>query len=238
MRTITPKPLVALYEKMMDLYVHHLTDCYVISFPKCGRTWIRVMLAKALALHFKDPGDLAIHLDPMRVMRVGSGKGPGIQFKHDGSSYVETMITGQTRRNYQKYKGKKVIFLVRDPRDVMVSYYFHLTRRRRGAYKESQSEFIRDPLLGVGKLLEFMNGWYEHRKVPSDFLLVRYEDLHQDPAGELRKVMEFLGLDDVSDEAISKAVEYSEFENMRRMSLHDFKNLKIIATRTRTTLKV
>lgn len=218
-----------LYGKIVTSYFHRITDCYVISFPKSGRTWLRVLLAKALSLHFSDERDLSVHLEPLRVMRFGPGKGPGIRFRHDGSSFKDIARTERTEESYSKYKDKKVILLVRDPRDVIVSYYFHLTRREKDLYEKSTSEFIRDPILGVDSIIKFMNGWYEHRNVPSDFLLVRYEDLHKDPAGELRKVMEFLGLDDVSDEVIARAVEYSEFENMRRLSLHDFKNLEIIA---------
>jgi hypothetical protein len=226
---IAPKPLMTLYGKIVALYFHHITDCYILSFPKCGRTWLRVMLAKALSLHFLDKRDISVHLEPLKVMRVGAGKGPGIRFRHDGSSAVGTIIKERTKKYYQKYRRKKVIFLVRDPRDVMVSYYFHLTQRTKSAYQRSKSWFIRDPSIGVDFLIKFMNGWYEYRHVPSGFLLVRYEDLHQDPAGELRRVMVFLGLSDVSEEVIKRSVEYAEFDNMRRMSLNEFKNLDMIA---------
>jgi hypothetical protein len=67
-------------------------------------------------------------------------------------------------------------------------------------------------------MIAFVKGWYEHRHVPSDFLLVRYEDLHHDPAAELRRILAFVGLN-VSDEIIEASVDYASFDNLRKMSL-------------------
>ena len=34
---------------------HRKSDVYLISYPKCGRTWLRVMIGKAVMLHFNLP---------------------------------------------------------------------------------------------------------------------------------------------------------------------------------------
>ena len=113
--------------KIAQSYRHYCADCYVISYPKCGRTWLRVMIAKALALHYKI--SLETVFDPSDVIKAGCRKAPRIGFRHDGADLIPDPSKKSFKRKYQKYKNKKVIFLVRDPRDVLVSYYFHRTRR-------------------------------------------------------------------------------------------------------------
>jgi len=205
--------------KIASLYRHYQTDCYVISYPKCGRTWLRVMLAKALALHFEDPRDIVI--DPMEVVRNNNQRGPIIQFTHERSAKSPAVETKQGEKRYQQYTHKKIIFLVRDPRDVLVSHYFQQTRRRGNYHDLSLKDFVRHPLWGADRVVAFMKGWYEHRGVPSDFLLVRYEDLHRNPAGELHRILTFVDLEDVSDEIVRTSVDYASFDNMLKMSLNE-----------------
>lgn len=203
--------------KIVNLYFHYHTDCYVISFPKCGRTWLRVMLAKALALYFGDPRDIVF--DPMDVVRNNYQRGPLIRFTHGRVNKPPIVEAKHSEERYQKYARKKVIFLVRDPRDVLVSYYFQRTRRKNESY--DLGYFVRHQWWGIDRVVAFMKGWYEHRHVPSDFLLVRYEDLHRNPAGELHRILTFVDLEDVSDEIVRTSVDYASFDNMLKMSLNE-----------------
>jgi hypothetical protein len=57
--------------------------------------------------------------------------------------------------------------------------------------------------------------------VPKALLLVRYEDLHADPSGQLRRIVDFLGLPAVSDETIAGAVAASTFDRMRDLEVSD-----------------
>ena len=101
------------------------SDVYILSFPKCGRTWLRMMLAKAFALI--DGEDVSDYFTsapaPDRNMRI--------IFDHEDSGGLSAYDALETDKT--KYKNEKVLFLVRDPRDVMVSYYFQMTRRTRNA---------------------------------------------------------------------------------------------------------
>lgn len=215
--------LLGVYRYFVSIYRHHKTDYYVISYPKCGRTWIRVMLAKSLALYFGDPRDIVY--EPSDVINNVRANGPVVRFTHDGSG--DPPDPKIDNRRYYRYANKRVIFLVRDPRDVMVSYYFQRTRRQNESY--SLSDFIRHPWWGIDRLIDFMRGWYEHRHVPLDFLLVRYEDLHRDPKIELRRILQFLGIIDISDDIIRNAVSYASFDNMRKMSLSELKHWSVLA---------
>jgi len=220
MKALIPKQWLWVLKNMKNLYAHYRTDCYVISYPKCGRTWLRMMLAKTLALHFKDPQGIVF--DPSDVIRKGHYSGPRIRFTHDGAVRPLAIERRQPKKVYLQYRKKKVILLIRDPRDILVSYYFHRSRRMNESHE--LGSFVRHSWWGADRVTAFMKGWYEHRHVPSGFLLVRYEDLHSDPAAVLREILAFINLCGVSDEVIRSSVAYANFENMHRMSLNELRS--------------
>lgn len=191
-------------------------DAVLISFPKCGRTWLRLMIGRALALHFGLPFDRP---DPLIDLEALTRSCPGISrvlVTHDDKPH--RLAPEDLRRSKSAYRRKKVILLVRDPRDVIVSLYFERTRRDRDyPYLGTLEEFVAEPVGGLESLLAFYSIWAAEREVPSTFLLVRYEDLHADPLRELRRVLEVLGVRDVPDGVVAEAVDGARFERMRAM---------------------
>lgn len=202
-------------ERFPPSWLNHLVDVYLLSYPKSGRTWLRLMLGKVLALRFGLENVDLLELYHLTLSLPGV---PRIKAVHDESPHLKTVDELPVSKT--RYRDEKVILLVRDPRDVMVSCYFEEIKRQK-RYQGSLSSFIRDERFGVDGLIHWMNVWSENRSVPSDFLLVRYEDMHADTEGELRRVVEFLGLDGIRDAIIRQAVEFSSFGNMRRMESED-----------------
>lgn len=201
-------------------YLHLLTDCYVVSYPKSGRTWLRVMLAKLLAQHYNYAHEFVV--DPLKVIRCSNSHGPRIQFTHHGPDQTPT-----ERRNYSRFHGRKVVFLVRDPRDVLVSYYFQRTRREGENYE--LPEFIRHPWWGIDRVISYMNEWYDHREEPDDFLLIRYEEMHRKTFETLQTVATFVGLEQVDPVHLQNAVAYASFQNMLRLSTGALRHVSKLA---------
>ena len=156
-------------------------DALVISIPKSGRTWVRAFLsatiARVMSTLYADP--------PKTTWRI-----PRIIYSHD---LFEHRSKG---RWWDKVRGKylvpaselrraKVLFLVRDPRDAFVSHYVQLTRPSADAPDElkklTPSEMLRDPLLGIGQIVQTMNDWLTEFRDRPNVTLVRYEDLQQSP---------------------------------------------------------
>ena len=92
----------------------------------------------------------------------------------------------------------------------------------------SLSDFIRHDVFGARKLVEFNNMWFRNRKIPSDFLLISYEELHHSPHQVLKQVLEFMGAPDATDTVLEEAIEYSSFENLRKRELNnEFKSSRL-----------
>jgi len=191
---------------------------FVVSFPKAGRTWLRVMMAVAEA---GARGEA-----PERVVQEWLGSeaprlnGAPVLFTHGLSVPVDELAAAMSL--FLAYIGdRRRIFLVRDPRDTVVSYYFQeTTRRRRRALPESTSldSFVRHADYGIERILLFNQACSASlRDDPGPALLLAYEDLHSDAMGSLRSVLDFLEAAPEGDDVLRSAVEYGRFENMQRL---------------------
>lgn len=194
-----------------------LPDVFILSYPKSGRTWLRLMVGKALALHFSLDSISPLQIDEMVSTNTQI---PTIKFTHDDQPNLKTPAELSTSKS--EYKGKKVIFLVRDVRDVAVSYYFELTRRHTvnphyPSYEGDLSSFLHHDQGSVDTIIQYYNLWAKNRNIPAAFLLIRYEDMVENANQELRKVLDFLGLPEVQAETIHQAVEFACFDNMRKL---------------------
>jgi len=200
-------------------------DVHLISFPKCGRTWLVLLISKAIEKHFGIEGPDP--LTPYRYTRKVRGL-PYILPHHDGGPEFKRPEELETDKSF--YAGKKVIFLVRDPRDVTVSSYYQKTKRNIN-YQGSLRDYVYEPVGSVETNIAFYNIWARNRHVPEDFLLVTYEDLQQDTGEQLRRVLDFLGLSGVSDATIADAVDFCRFDNMRELEANNTLGSKRLAPR-------
>lgn len=185
-------------------------NAYIVSYPKCGRTWLRIMLQHYYRLlqvdvtPFIDPS--LLQTDQQQIVR----------FDHDQGNWVPAPRSYKTFRfNTAKFTNYPVIFLIRHPGDVLVSSWYHL-KYRENIYPGNLSQFIREELTGIRKVVEFMNMWLEHQNVPQPFLLISYETMKASPEASLRRVLEVLQ-NQPSDANIQKAVEAASFKNMKQM---------------------
>ena len=158
--------------------------------------------------------------DPLEIFDLTKAEPgiPTIEFTHD--DYPQLKPFDRLFPDKSIYQGKRVVLLVRDPRDVLVSYYFQYTRR--GAKERANdaqfdgtiSDFIRQDIGALKSIVAFYNIWVCNRTVPKSFHLLRYEALHHEPANELRTLIDFLGLPDFGASARDDAIKFAKFENM------------------------
>lgn len=189
-------------------------DVFLVSFPKSGRTWLRMMLGHALQTRFGFPERRLMFATKAGIDRPGM---PRILATHDDDPQVKR--AQRVFSDKRAYRDRKVIFLIRDPRDLLVSYYFHRSKRTTGDFRfeGDLDDFLSVDAGIVESLVAFYNAWARQREVPNGFLLVRYEDMHADPAGQLRRVLDFIGAEGVDDGAIARAVNLSSFDRMQEI---------------------
>jgi len=196
-------------------------DVVIVSFGKSGRTWLRVMLSRYYQLAFGIPEQLLMGFSNYHRLH---SEIPRIFFTHD--NYIKD-YTGEVDSKASFYE-KKVVLLVRNPKDVVVSLYFQWMHRMRpekmnlnqfppqGA-KVAPYEFVMDPNRGLPRIIEFLNLWARESPRVEQLLIVRYEDMRKDTAGALARILAFVEDRPVDEAAVAEAVEYASVENMRKL---------------------
>jgi Sulfotransferase domain len=192
-------------------------DAFVVSFPKSGRTWVRVFLYAYMAA--VDGRPFSLESD-----QFTPGRFPRVLFTHDRFEHRalgnwwsrlrgKHLIPGRDRRT------KRIVLLARDPRDVVVSHYFHLARRRHAFRFRPQSlaSMLRDRRFGIGLIIGTLNDWLAEWEGQANFMRLRYEDLQAEPEAGFAALLGFLGFAPVNEAALARGLNFSRFDNMQAM---------------------
>jgi hypothetical protein len=183
----------------------------IVSYPKTGRTWLRMLVGKSLC-RIHGLADDRVH----RTEEVMRAAGLPLKAITHGDAAIRLLRHWrELSPDKRAFRNRKVLLLGRDIRDTLVSAYFH-TSTRMGLYQGSLSAFLRDEYHGALKFLTFYRLWHDAREVPRAFMYLRYEDLHRDPADALARTLAFFGAPSVDPSAVAAAVEFAAFQNLRK----------------------
>ncbi len=197
---------------------------WIASYPKSGNTWVRFLL-----YHYfrgKAPSSLAI----TRFI-------PGMQARGEveaGETFEGTRLIKTHSPFLPALPGVGTtagfIYVVRHPRDVILSclHWVRLTNPLPPSQQPTDEQVARAFIhlggapvyiqYGFGTWEGHYRSWLDQKSVAG--LVVRYEDLHTQPARELARMVEYLG--HAPDSArIEEAVGLSTFERMREMEVSE-----------------
>jgi len=207
--------------RLIEFCQFNNVECFIISYPKCGRTWLRMMLGKYLLNGQEgDPIELLNLTNQLKDV-------PTTELSHDDYPMWKHIDKMETDKSI--YQNKKVVWLARDPRDAFVSYYFQHTKREDGKranddFDGSMGDFLTHPIGGLPSIIKFYNIWAKNLQVPKKTFVLTYEKIHEAPEAMLKALIEFLGYPNYGDEAIHAAVDYCQFDNMKKIEEQNLLN--------------
>lgn len=210
-KRIAPAGITRLAPNPMAEFVKmQMSDALLLSYPKSGRTWLRMALGVCLAekygLRPEDPTDLS-------ALARWSGDVPTIRPTHDGRPHLAR--PHELRQRKYAYIGTRIVFLVRDPRDAVISLHYQ-HRYRDGQDVGDLEDWVRTGAGGLPTAVEFLNSWERNLKLAREVVLVSYEGMQRDLGAVLSEVCSFVGVTPTQG-TIDKVVERSSFDRMRAL---------------------
>lgn len=183
-------------------------DVFIVSYPKSGNTWTRFLIANLVYpdknVDFSNLNELTPDPEAFSKRRLNSLPRPRIIKSHQ----------------YFDPRYARVIYIVRDPRDVAVSHYFFHRKRRLIQDDAPIEEFIKRYTTGETSRYaswgENVASWVSTRHGTPGFLLLRYEDMLQNTPRELAKIASVLQLPATPD-LLAQAAERSSASRMREL---------------------
>src|SRR6516164_2887870 len=123
-------------------------DIFIVSYPRSGNTWVRFLIGNLL------------HPESQVTFASVEKLVPEIYFLPDRQLRAMSRPRVLKSHEYFDPRYKRVIYFVRDPRDVAVSMYYYSAKRRDIPEDLPIEEFV--PRFLAGEFLEDFGTWKEH----------------------------------------------------------------------------
>lgn len=182
-------------------------DIYLVSFPRSGNTWVSFMIANVMNEYLK----LGMEINFFNLRQF-------IYDVHLSKDIPQKLQYPPFRRIIKSHSlctesYSNVILLIRDPREVLVSYY-HFVKKSYG-FDGTLSDFIKSERHGAQKWVEHTKGWLEGVNTQQVVTPFFYEDFKKEPEKNLSRLLSIMGFN-IDPEIIKKAVAKSRPEIMKK----------------------
>lgn len=183
-------------------------DQFIVSYPRSGNRWLRVMVRDVIVLNRPD-------LPPPAELRTLV---PDLHhYEPDAAALAQFGVRSRILKshNLRAIAGRRWVYIFRRAADALISFYHF--RQKQPLWAEQTKALTADEFC-----TEMLPGWVEHLELAirqrEEFAdrtcFVAYEALHASAAVTLRTTLDFLGIA-ATDEVIRGAIEGNAFEKNR-----------------------
>uniref|UniRef100_A0A8C6FHI4 Sulfotransferase n=1 Tax=Moschus moschiferus TaxID=68415 RepID=A0A8C6FHI4_MOSMO len=189
-------------------------DVFVITYPKSGTIWTQQILSLIYYEEHRNRTELVETIDrspflEYNLHKIDYGKRPSPRLF---TSHIPYYLAPKGLKN----KKAKVIYVYRNPKDVLTSY-FHFSHLFSSLRASENMEYFMEKFLDgrvVGSLwFDHVRGWYEHRH-DFNILFMMFEEMKKDLRSSVLKICSFLEKE-LSEEDLDIIVNQATFQNMK-----------------------
>lgn len=201
-----------------------MNEVKFVSYPCTGSSWVYKHIAGALYFKLDETNKELLRLEGAPQMILQAEGFPEWESTHEESGLRDsTGLLWPYERLEQAMKDRKregewekhfVWFMVRDPRDVLLCYYF-LDAKRDPApgtrFGGTIHDWIRDDRSGIKKILTFYKLWWENKDFFAGFDYLVYEEAVKSPIDAILRVFEVHNYP-MEREYVQSAIDYTNRE--------------------------
>ncbi|XP_059109575.1 bile salt sulfotransferase 2-like isoform X2 [Peromyscus eremicus] len=208
-------------EETRDNFVMRDKDTVILTYPKSGTNWVIEMVC--LIQSKGDPNWIQSVPIWDRSPWIESQKGYQKLINKEGPRLISSHLPFHLFPKSFFSSKAKVIYIIRNPRDVLVSGYFFWSKTKFARNPESMTTYFEWFLKGnvvYGSWFEHTCAWLSMRE-KDNFLLLNYEDMKQDTKSIIKKICDFLGKKLEPDE-LDMVLKYSSFQAMKENNMSNY----------------
>jgi len=187
-------------------------DTFIVSYPRSGSSWLRRLVATLL--------DSSTQWTVQNIDEA-------IPHVYAPTSVLARAKSPRYLKSHQPYQPAypKVLYLYRDPRDVLLSYHnFYRTILSHDLTLDEFTERFLNGTVQFGRWDDHVDSWMFGRR-NGQFMGLAYERLHGQTKDALEEVARFLGIN-ASEQSIDAALQRCTFERHTRdvLSQQEFRD--------------
>ncbi|XP_076427867.1 sulfotransferase 2A2-like isoform X2 [Peromyscus maniculatus bairdii] len=208
-------------EESLDKFVIRDEDSVIVSYPKSGTNW----LIETICLIQTKGNPKWIQSVPIwdRSPWIETKRGFPILINKEGPRLMSSHLPFHLfPKSFFRSKAK-VIYVIRNPRDILVSGYFFLRNTNLIDNPESLGTYLEWFLKGnvpYGSWFEHTRDWLSMRK-NYNFLLLSYEEMKKNTRGTIEKICDFLGKK-LEPNELDLVLKYSSFQAMKENKMSNY----------------
>ncbi|XP_073532001.1 amine sulfotransferase-like [Phyllobates terribilis] len=196
-------------------------DVFLVTYPKSGTIWTQQILSLIFNEGHRNRKEQIENIERVSWIEYNI-------YNTDFSSRPSPRLFTSHLPYYLmpkdlKFKMGKIIYVSRNPKDVLVSYYHFYKMNPYLKCTIHWETFINLFISGKvisGSWFDHLMGWYQHKE-DFDILFLTYEEMIKDLRSAVLKICIFVGLN-LDDEAIDIVVEKATFKNMKHDPLANY----------------
>ncbi|XP_027287095.1 bile salt sulfotransferase 1-like isoform X2 [Cricetulus griseus] len=220
-----PFPVLGFQKEILKEIRHKFVigdeDTIILTYPKSGTNW----LIETVCLIQKKGNPEWVQSVPFweRSPWVETEIGYQALINKEGPRLISSHLPFHLfPRSFFSSKAK-MIYVLRNPRDVLVSGYFFWNKTNLAKNTDSLRTYFEWFLKGkvpYGSWFEHTRGWLSMRE-SENFLLLCYEDFKKDPRRSIEKICDFLEKK-LDPEELDMVLKYSSFHVMKENKMSNF----------------
>ncbi|XP_066121005.1 sulfotransferase 1C4-like [Saccopteryx bilineata] len=223
---VLEKNLCNIWDKIWDFQAKP-DDLLIASYPKAGTTWTQEIVdliqnngdiekSRRAPIHLRQP-----FLEWVRTANSGIDQANAMPSPRTLKTHLPVQLLPPSFWE----KNCKIIYVARNIKDNMVSYYYFQKMNKGLPDPGSWDEYFETFLSGKvvwGSWFDHVKGWWK-KKESHPILYLFYEEMMKHPKHEIRKVMEFLGKN-LKEEILEEIIYNTSFDVMKKNPMTNYVN--------------
>nr|XP_057945756.1 sulfotransferase family 5A, member 1 [Doryrhamphus excisus] len=198
------------------------TDILIVSYPKSGTTWMQQMVT--LISNRGDPHVSQTVPNWARTPWLEHHYSADLLQTLSGPRIITTHLFHDMLGHALQGSKTKVIYVSRNPKDTVVSFYhFHKLANflpDGGSFQEFLNQFL-EGTVHFGSWFDHFKGWTSQLGAMTNLLHVTYEEMSKDLHGAIKKVSSFLQCPLVEEE-VNSCVRHCHFSSMKENNMINY----------------